>query len=120
MATEARQKVANFLTDLILYTAAVVTEELGLDQNKAEDTGRKLADRLRQNYGGANVYVPKGTSLDAELRNNAIFQDFRGNNHAELARKYGCTEQHVYNVIRVITEAIRKSKQGSLFDDDQA
>ena len=120
MATDAKQKAANFLTDIILCTSFVVREQLGIDQAKAEETGRKLADLMRQNYGGANVYIPKGTSLDAELRNNAIFQDFRGNNHAELARKYGCTEQHVYNVIRVITEAIRKSKQGSLFDDDEA
>lgn len=120
MATDAKQKVANFLTDVILYTSQVVSKELSIEQGKAEEIGRKLADLLRQNFGGANVYVPKGTSLDAELRNNAIFQDFRGNNHAELARKYGCTEQHVYNVIRVITEAIRKSKQGSLFDDDEA
>lgn len=118
MATDAKQKVANFLTDLILHTAAVIQHELKAEPAKAEEVGRKLADSIRQNYGGANVYVPKGTSLDAELRNNAIFQDFRGNNHSELARKYGCTEQHVYNVIRVITEAIRKSKQGRLFDDE--
>lgn len=116
--SEPKQKVANFLTDLIIYTSTLLRVDVaGLEQAKAEEIGRKLADVVRQNYGGANVYVPKGTSLDAELRNNAIFQDFRGNNHAELARKYGCTEQHVYNVIRVITEAIRKSKQGSLFDE---
>jgi len=115
--SDAKHKTASFLTDVILHVSMVLKGNLVIEPVAAEEIGRKLADHLRQVYGGANLYIPKGTSLDAELRNNAIYQDFRGNNHAELARKYNVTEQHVYAVIRIITEAIRKAKQGSLFDD---
>lgn len=113
-----KKNVASFLTDLAIHTSTVIQQQLKVDTKRANEIGRALADHIRQAYGGANLYIPKGASLDAMMRNHAIYADFRGNNHTELAFKYGVTEQHVYNVIRTITETIRKSQQGSLFDED--
>jgi Mor family transcriptional regulator len=33
-------------------------------------------------------------------RDEAIWQEFTGNNHVELARKYGLTTIHVYRIIK--------------------
>lgn len=116
---EADVKLATFLADLSIQTATLLKQELKLGDERAEALGYKLADIIRQTHGGANIYVPKGIGMDIALKRHGIIKDFRGNNHAELAQKYGCSEVYVYQVMRAYTLATRKTLQPGLFADDE-
>jgi len=113
------EKLATFLADLFAQTAMLLKQELKLADEQAEAIGYKLADTIRQTHGGGNIYVPKGVSMDRALKQHGIIKDFRGSNHAELAKKYDCSDVYVYQVMRAYTLATRKTLQPGLFSDDE-
>lgn len=117
MATPEKKR-ADFLIDLIIHTANLLRQELKLSEGDAEALGYKLTDSIRQIHGGSNIYIPKGMQMDVAIRQNGIIQDFRGSNHAELAKKYDCSEAYVYQVIRAYTLATRRTIQPGLFPDE--
>ncbi|EHR42703.1 Mor transcription activator family protein [Alishewanella jeotgali] len=113
------EKLAQFLVDLMVHTAELLKTELKIDDQQADALGYQLADTIRQVHGGSNIYMPKGVQMDAAIKKHGIINDFRGNNHAELARKYNCSEVYIYQVIRAYTLATRKTLQPGLFQDDE-
>ncbi|MBZ9612180.1 Mor transcription activator family protein [Rheinheimera maricola] len=113
------EKLATFLAELFAQTAMLLKQELKLGDEQAEAIGYKLADTIRQTHGGGNIYVPKGVSMDRALKQHGIIKDFRGSNHAELAKKYDCSDVYVYQVMRAYTLATRKTLQPGLFADDE-
>ncbi|MAD76898.1 MAG: transcriptional regulator [Rheinheimera sp.] len=94
-------------------------ERMLLDNKVDEEQSMKLAtlivDDFRYQCGGTSIYIPKGVGLDAILKHSKIYQDFRGNNHAELAKKYNLSEQRIYQIIRAMLAAETKRIQPDLF-----
>ncbi len=75
----------------------------------AANVAKSLADYLSIAWGGMPIYIPK----DAKRRASMMLDEFTGDNHAELARKYGVSLQTVYRVIKTEQQA-RRLKQGNL------
>lgn len=55
---------------------------------------------IAQNYAGEYVYVPSSLLARIAARDRRIYSEFDGNNHTELARKYGVTVIHMYRIIK--------------------
>lgn len=71
----------------------------GLDVTSSNDIAWRVTEKVRDAWGGQLVYIPSGSKYDAIRRYEAIWQAFNGHNHAELARKFGVSEQTIYNAI---------------------
>lgn len=63
--------------------------------------------------GGRQIYLAK---LAAELapRDRAIFAEFNGRNHAQLAKKYGLTEMRVRQILETMQKEEFARRQGNL------
>lgn len=59
-----------------------------------------VANRMRMDWGGKQVYFPKGLAADITKRDLELYQEFDGTNHEQLARKYHLSVQWVYKIIK--------------------
>lgn len=116
MAPDARTPAtggdASFVADL----AELATQQLlaaGLEQERAAALGEAIAESVRERYQGGVVYVPKGRTLRTMRLWQMVWDDFSGNNHDELRRKYGLSLNQLYRIMRVMRE--RSGRQGKLF-----
>lgn len=50
--------------------------------------------------GGDFLYFPKRSTLERDLRRQAILREFDGSNYRQLARKYGISERHVRSILQ--------------------
>lgn len=50
--------------------------------------------------GGDFLYFPKRSTLERDLRRQAILREFDGGNYRQLARKYGISERHVRSILQ--------------------
>lgn len=102
---------------LIVMIGAVESKlkDAGIDQEQATKLAALVVDDIRHQCGGMSIYIPKGIGLDTLLKHDQIWQDFRGNNHTELAKKYDLSEQRIYQIVRAIHAAEVKKRQPQLF-----
>lgn len=78
----------------------IQAEDLPEDlQEIAEQIGLEALLRLIELRGGESVYFPRQESITRRARNRAILDEFNGDNHHHLARKYGCSLAWVYVLI---------------------
>lgn len=78
-----------------------------------EAIGIEPAVRLMQQYGGANVYIPKADALLRQIRDKRIREEYNGYNVRQLAVKYGLSENWIN---RIITGSGELDGQISAFD----
>lgn len=50
--------------------------------------------------GGDFLYFPKRSTLERDLRRQAILREFDGSNYRQLGRKYGISERHVRTILQ--------------------
>ena len=50
--------------------------------------------------GGDCIYIPQRSTLERELRKNAIVREYNGSNSMQLARKYGLSDRHVRTILQ--------------------
>lgn len=75
-------------------------EDLSEDLRQvAEVIGLDLVARLVARVGGERVYIPSPGRLGVKARNRAIRNEFTGDNHKELAVKYGLTVQWIRKIV---------------------
>lgn len=89
-----------------------LAEIIGLDGFKA----------LVRAYNGTSIYIPKIESLEKEIRDAMIKEEFDGSNYKELALKYGLTEVWIRNIVMEKAKEIRARPiegQMSIFDLEQ-
>lgn len=65
----------------------------------AADLARELAEDVRLKWGGGLIYIPQGARFERQQRDAAIWREFNGRNHADLARRHGLTLSCVYDVL---------------------
>lgn len=75
-------------------------EKNGKPKDAAAEDARVAVDALVFMFSGQNVYIPFSRLDQADRVNASICGEFTGHNHAELARKYGRSVQHVYRVVK--------------------
>lgn len=104
----------------LLDVAQVVTEALvadGIEASRARELGLIAAEKLRDVYGGDQVYIPRGLALLLSRRDLEIYQAFNGSNHFALAKEHNLTERQVYNIIeRVRREMFARQQPGLPFE----
>ncbi len=87
----------------------------GVPQERLAAMAFAATEQVRHALGGANLYVPRGTSYECSRRDLEIFAAFRGNNYDVLARQYGLTEMRVRQIITRCRRAELARRQGDLF-----
>jgi len=113
-----KSKGPELLIDLAQHVSVTLIELLTLDQDKAEQLGREIADRMAAHWGGQNIYFPMGLCLKLSQRDQQIFDEFNGTNHSDLARKYGVSLQWIYKIVKTVRQEELAKRQGRLFDTD--
>ena len=109
-------KAPDLLADLAKYTVIAVRECYpAMDAETAENIGMIVALKTGYNWGGLNVYVPKSMSLFACEREKQIFNEFTGNNHAYLAKKYGLSLQWIYKIVKRVQKEEIAKRQFDMF-----
>lgn len=75
-----------------------------MQQNISEPQAQAVAYLVTcgiiNHFGGENLYIPRNVSGKTAKRNQQIYDEFTGDNHDQLARKYGITRQRVYAIIK--------------------
>jgi Mor family transcriptional regulator len=91
----------------------------GLDHQSANSKAFEILEVIRDEMGGATpFYVPKGLKYELSIREQQMWDDFKGNNYDELGRKYDLCEMQVRNVInKARIKMQERSGQLRLLDD---
>ena len=90
-----------------------------LAHQEAAEIALVVAEHVRKNIGGVATYIPRGLSYELSLRDRQIWSEFKGDNHAELARKYDMTEMRVRQIIDRAARTDRAARQHKLFPDSE-
>ncbi|MDH3001503.1 transcriptional regulator [Chelonobacter oris] len=110
-------KAPDLLADLTKYTVSAVCELAEIDKQTAENIGMIVALKTGHNWGGQNIYVPKSMILFACEREKQIYNEFTGNNHSQLAKKYRLSIQWIYKIVKRVQKEEINKRQFQLFDD---
>jgi Mor family transcriptional regulator len=104
------------LRDLADVVAQQLVDAQVLDEARARQVGRTVADRVCEEWQGQIVTVPKAALFRVRKRWQEIYERFTGNNHAELAREYGMGVRQIYKVIAVMRAEYRARASADLFE----
>ena len=74
-----------------------------------------LLNRICKEFGGVQLYLPRGRLLESEIMNLSIWHEFKGDNVEELSRKYDKSMQHIYRVVAKMRKREIKNRQPNLF-----
>lgn len=84
--------------------------------NDLTETQREMAEligleaylKLCRRFGGSSPYIPEYDEVEKPSRDRKIKEDFDGYNIRDIARKYGLSERHMYNIL---PQKFRKKKR---------
>lgn len=113
----ANAEMPELLMDLADKTAQILQERIEIDPDLAAHVASELARNIAQSWGGQTIYVPQGLGMFAHERDELIFREFNGTNHAELARKYKISMQWVYSIVKKMRELRAREIQPGLFGE---
>lgn len=111
MADRVHEFTATLLDSLVRQMILIG----GLPRSTAEKVGEVVVDYVLDEFGGENIYVPRNISGIVRRRNRQIYEEWSGNNHDELAKKYNITRQRVYAIIKEERQRIYAEKQIDMF-----
>ena len=113
MSNETRKPATALLEDLADHLADRAHQELDIPKDQAREFSEAAATFIADLWGGQILYIPKDMAGRLYSRNSKIYAEFVGDNHAELARKYGLSFQHIHRIIKKEREK-RRIKQHDL------
>lgn len=89
------------------------------DELVKNETDPKLAvvllHRICKEFGGVQLYLPRGRQLESEIMNLSIWREFNGANVEDLSRKYDKSMQHIYRVVAKMRKIEVQNRQPNLF-----
>ncbi|MDH4869847.1 Mor transcription activator family protein [Pseudomonas sp. BN515] len=115
MKSDSRSPAGDLLNDLAVQVSVAAVEAFGVSEEAADALGTDVAMRMIEQWGGQQLYMPKGVRIEASRLHHQIYQEWRGRNHRELARKYGFSLQFIYRVIKALRKADLDSRQRDMF-----
>lgn len=94
------------------------TEKHAINVSKLSKDFKTLCDivgidkglEVARSFGGSMVYIPKINRLVLDIKYRAIKKEFTGNNHKELAAKYGYTVTWIRKILDENTKEKGKSE----------
>lgn len=96
------EKAPEVLTDLAKHIEVALEEKCQFSPEKAKQIGIDIAQQMAQNWGGEVIYIPRNLLMALNERDMKIYEEFNGNNHRELARKYNVSMQWVYKIVKKV------------------
>jgi len=117
MSKALKSKAPELLNDLRDHVCIAVQELLSSTPEQATQVGREVADRMAAHWGGQQLYFPMGLSIRISERDRQLYKEFNGTNQSDLARKYECSLQWVYKIIRTVKAEEFAARQRPLFPD---
>lgn len=102
------------LEDVAGKAAALATSLLAAGHDVAKAFGAELAQLLANDWGGQQIYFPKGTFLQAEKLHRDVWDAYNGNNINELVKRFGISRVWVYKIVARQRAAEIASRQGKL------
>ena len=77
-----------------------------------ESFGQRVADMLAEDWGGINVYIPKGKNSRLQRRNARMWKEYTVDkvSLSELSRRYGLSEQRTYSILAAERERHRQKQ----------
>lgn len=115
MKSSTRSPAGDLLNDLAMQVAIAAVEAFDVSEDAAEALGTDVAMRMIEQWGGQQLYMPKGIRIEASRLHHQIYEEWKGRNHRELARKHGVSLQFIYRVIKVLRKADLDSRQRDMF-----
>lgn len=103
----SKTTLAESLLDEIATAVHFHLKKLGVAEPKALEIGAAVAEKIRLAFGGQALYIPLARRQLAAERDAEMVAAFTGNNHAELAARFGVSTIHVYRIIK------RRSAKGT-------
>lgn len=85
----------------------------------AAEVAMAVAEHVRKNIGGVATYIPRGINYELTLRDREVWAEFKGDNYAELARKYDLTEMRVRQIVAQAIRLDKAKRQQNLFNQDE-
>ena len=86
----------------------------GVPVDQLQELTLGIMEEIRFEVGGRDTYIPKGHLFALSQRDEEIYNQFKGNNYYELARKYGITEIQIRSIVKRGRERDLARRQGSL------
>lgn len=106
----------DFLAD-IADKLDVWLQESGLKTPTSAEIAFKITERIREEWSGEQIYLPKGLHFEINQKHRDIYAKFRGDNHQQLAKEYDLTVVQIYKIIRTVAAANFTKRQQGLFND---
>ncbi|MDD0823738.1 Mor transcription activator family protein [Mannheimia sp. AT1] len=110
------EKAPEVLTDLAKHIEVELEEKHQFTPEQAKQVGIDIAQRIAQNWGGEVIYIPRNLLMALNERDMKIYEEFNGNNHRELARKYNVSMQWVYKIVKKVHKDEVARRQMSMFE----
>lgn len=112
----ADERVPELVTDLEDQMSACLCSELPmLDKTQAKVVSKKVARFITDNWGGQLIYIPKNHIGKVSERDQQVYREFNGKNHAALSKKFDLTVQQIYRIVKTVGDAERSKRQTDLF-----
>lgn len=87
------------LVELIDVVTHTLVQKHSLSLPDARRQARDITIAIAQCFGGMQLYLPFGKTLELAVRNKAIWNDFNGSNIEQLVRTYRLTKVQIYNIL---------------------
>lgn len=94
---------------------AIILRDFGIDETLAAHCGSNVAAHLADHWGGQHVTIPMDYAFKLSVRDLEIFEQVRGNNIPEVAKRYGLTVNAVYRIIKRTKKRAIAKAQPDLF-----
>lgn len=94
--------------------------ESGEDPLGAATIGMRIAEHVREHWGGQKIYIPKACSYFCCLRDQEIFDKWNGSNSKELCNEYEITNTRLYQIIVGVRQERKERKAPGQTMIDQA
>lgn len=82
-----------------------------ITQEDAQRIAFEITEGLRQEHGGGQFYLARNLDHDLEPRDRAIWDEFKGNNYFELAKKFGLSDVRVREIVEEQKQAAMRRNQ---------
>ncbi len=105
------------LEDLKDKLTELLREE-GIDDKPAGEIAFRATEMVRLDWGGLNLYIPKGRPLGPSDRDLEIYRRFSVENRDHLCKEFGITTQRLYQILSAVDDYMLKKNQLKLFEDD--
>ncbi len=115
MKEQFNAHASELLVDLSEKIAYSLHKKMGISAGKADEIGIEISQQIARDWGGQIIYFTKNCQFLISEKHLAIYREFTGHNHRELAKKWNLTVPAIYRIVARIGRQERAKHQPDLF-----